>query len=114
VTAFSDVVSATPWRTELLIATVDGVRMWALSDGDVEMVVPDHFSVEDIRGFQTWLTDDDAARRAGVSRPNYLGYTNPSLPRVPITADEMAFLVGFPPDGVNLQQMLDDAQDGAE
>jgi len=108
-TAFSDVVSATPWRTELLIASIDGVRLWKLSDGDVEMVIPDHFTVDDISRFRAWLDADATARYAGDPRPNYLDYTNPSLRRVPITADEMAFLVGFPPDGVNLQQVIDEA-----
>jgi hypothetical protein len=111
---FDEVVASTPWRTDLLIATIDGVRLWALSDGDVEWVLPAHFTNDDLSRLRRWLRDDQLARLAGQPKPAYLDYMRPDAPRVPITADEMAGLVGFPPDGVNLQQLLDGAADVSE
>jgi hypothetical protein len=105
---FDEVVAGGPWRTDLLIATVDGVRLWALSDGDVEWALPAHFTDDDLHRLRQWLRDDQLARAAGQPKPAYLDYMRPDAPRVPITADEMAGLVGFPPDGVNLQELIDE------
>jgi hypothetical protein len=109
---FDEVIADTPWRTDLLIATVDGVRLWALSDGDVEWVLPAHFTDDDVYRLRKWFRDYQLARAGGQPKPAYLDYMRPDAPRVPITADEMAGLVGFPPDDVNLQQLIDDEGKG--
>lgn len=109
-TPFDELVSASPWRTTLLIATVDGVRLWELSDGDIEWVLPDHYTADDVRRLSAWLQADTAAKAAGQPSPSYRDYMRPDAPRVPMTADEMAVMIGWPPDGVNLHEVLDACQ----
>ncbi|RSM73475.1 hypothetical protein DMH04_41425 [Kibdelosporangium aridum] len=106
-TTFDEVVASTPWRTNLLVATVDGVRLWVLSDGDVEWVLPLHFTDDDMQRLCAWMNAVTAAKKAGQPLPAYVDYMRPDAPRVPLTADELAGIVGMPPDGVNLQQLID-------
>jgi hypothetical protein len=106
---FEDVIAGTPWRKHLLIATIDGARMWSTVDGGVEWDFPPGWTYVDLRRLSDWLEAYTEARAKGQPRPLY--HVPPGTQLVPLTADEMVGLLGSPPEGVIFRDLLVDEEE---
>jgi hypothetical protein len=91
-------------RTDLLVATIDGVRVWALSNGGIEWEVPDHFSTDDLDRLAAWVAACAVAKRSGEEFPAYRDYAREDVEQAPITSDDLLSIgrMGIPvADGGN-------------